>query len=436
MVKSILIQLVICILVVPSFAQQNIIEQYNLRNYAQVIVYSDNVIETGEATYETWYYRGLSQQALYKYHNAIQSFLKAKNLSADEQSISYVLANAWEQSGNTIKAIELYNEILVQDSSHILSLARIAAIQKNKKDWLNAMESYTKLINQDSINAYFYSQLAFCCSKIGLTQHASEYYFTAYKLNTKDFKSVKGFISEIIKQKYYEDAIAYIDSFSVAFPDNIFLLKQKAFLSAIGGNYLQAVEEFGKVTQLGDSSMFTCKYYGQSLYNNGNYAEAIFWLDKYLAKHTDDAKNQLICGIACLKDYQYQNSLDHFAIVENIIYNKKNIAQLAIERAHTQIAYGDYYGFRDSTGRKKEEYYKLGLDSFMEAEGMDPDNPKVYKELGNFYDIKMKDAQLALYFYQNYYNKLDPNKIDGHHLQWIQDKLGELKEEVHFIGSE
>lgn len=417
-----------------SAQNDSLIHYYNSGNYNQVISNANELTSIKKATYNTYYYCGLSQQALYKYSDAVESYLAAKKINANV-NINLLLGKAYELAGSNDKAIIIYSELIYSDSMNVLAKARKAAILKSRKEYLEASELYANLIKQDSMNSYFYSQLAYCTSKLGLSDHAAEYYFTAYKLNTDDFKSVKGYLSELVKSKYYELANSYIDSFLYAFPDHIYLLKQKAFLAAIGGNYLDAVSGFKKVIERGDSTVFTCKYYGQSLYNNGNYHEAVFWLNRYLKSHPDDAKNHFIIGLAYQKDYQYQNSLDHFKIVEDIVYNTKTIAEVYLERGHTLVAYGDYYSFRDSTGRKKIEYYDLALESFLVAVDANPKNSSVLKELGVFYENKMHDPQLALYYYQNYYNQIDPDKLNVWKLQWIQDKLGELKEEVHFMGN-
>ena len=214
----------------------------------------------------------------------------------------------------------------------------------------------------------------------------------------------------------------------------ICILKQKAYIAALGGNYLDAVNDFEKVTQLGDSSLFTCKYYGQSLYNNGEYGKAVFWLGRFLDKKPDDFQNQLIMGLACQNDYQYKKSLKHLNIALLLQYDKKMVARIFIETGNTYVKYGDYYGFRDSTGIKAAENYKMALDNYLLAQEQTPDNFKIYRTLGSFYETKLKDAKVALYYYKKYYKEMDTDQIDEEQLVWIQSKISKLTEEVHFIG--
>lgn len=416
------------------FAQNaEILNLYNQAKYIMVIDYADSLIDLEKANHKVWLYKGLSHQAIYQYPKAVQSFQKAGRLKPGTD-IDLLLAKAWEYSGAEENAIKIYSDILKKDSLNMPALARMASIYKNQRDYLNSTDYYSRLINIDSTNSFFYYQLGHSTSKIGLSEPAASYFFKAYTLNPNDFKSVKGFLNELVKQTRYEEALRYIDSFLYVFPENLQLIKQRAYLFGIGGNYLDAVKEFEKVVEMGDSSLYTCKYFGQSLYNNGNYEQAVYWLDRYLQKKPDDVKNQFIIAIAYQKDYQYQNSLDHFGMVESIIFDKENIAQLHKERAQTYIALGDYYSFRDSTGIKKKEYYDLALQGLNKAEELFPQDHLLFKQLGVFYEHKMKNAPMALYYYQQYYNRLDPQKIKPYQLTWIQDKIGELKEEVHFMG--
>lgn len=155
------------------------------------------------------------------------------------------------------------------------------------------------------------------------------------------------------------------------FPESVDLIKQKALVQALKAQYPESIKTFNEVLAMGDTSMFTCKYFGQSLYNNCNYEDAVIWLEKYIDNNSDDTQNTFILGLACQKDYQYEKSLKYFDQVLKTIYNKNLIALTFTEMANTQIAYADYLGFRDSTGIKKPEHYKQAIDFFFISQRTD-----------------------------------------------------------------
>ncbi len=407
---------------------------YNNAKYAEVINLANKTIAIDSTNFEAWYYKGLSEQALYKFSEAVNSFEKAVAFTGDKATALFLLGNVYELAGNSNNAVNTYKKLLFIDSLHIPAKAKLAKVYKSQKEYENAIKLFLGLVKLDTANGYFYSQLAYCCKKSGLKTKAVTYYEKAIELNPQDLESGKHLITELINQKYYEYATLVVDSFLTRFPQNIYLLKHKAYIYAIGGNYLDAVNGFKKVAQLGDSTLFTCKYYGQSLYNNGEYEKAVFWLGRFLDKKPSDFQNQFIMGLACQFDYQYKKSIEHLSIALFLKYDKKMIARIYTETGNTWSKYGDYLGFRDSTGMQAPEKYKLAIDNYLLAEELMPDDFKIYKVLGVFYETKMNDAKIALYYFEKYYKELDTDKINRYELIWIKEKIKLLKEEVHFIG--
>jgi tetratricopeptide (TPR) repeat protein len=244
---------------------------------------------------------------------------------------------------------------------------------------------------------------------MGLIPPAIDYYQKAISLNPQNLKTGHQFVSLLVDAKYYDAALAVIDTFLFQFPDNLHLLKQQAYIKAIGGNYLEAVKQ---------------------------YSEASFWLSKYLEKVPDDSKNQFILGLAYQNDYQYEKSLEHLSLAMEQLYPRELLSRIAAERATTYSMYGVYCSFRDSLKSNTQGYYKLAVDNFLEALALNPDDFTIYNKLGRLYEENIKDTKLALYYYEIYYKKMDPQKIAPLKLDWIQNKIRQLKEEMHFAGYE
>lgn len=424
----------VSILVQANSKKKDVTQLFNEAKYNDAIELANSKIYIDSTNFNAWYYKGLSQNALYKYSEAVLSFEHALKLNKSKIVVLSVLANTLESSGNDVKAIETYKELIAIDSLHISARVRLAQIYKGQKDYIPAIELFSDLIELDSTNGYFYSQLAYCCDKFGFDDPVIGYYEKAVELNPNDLKSGRSLISELINSKYYIDAINYVDIFLVRFPNNINLLKKKAYISAIGGNYLEAVQGFQNVVELGDSSLFTCKYYGQSLYNNGEYEKAVFWLGRFIDVKPDDFQNQLILGLACQHDYQYEKSIYHFNRALSLKYNRDIIARIYTETGNTLSKQGDFLGFRDSTGLQAPEKYKMALENYMLAVNLQPEDNEMNKLLGTFYENKMKEKKVALFYFKEYYKNLDTNNINEHKLIWVQDKITKLTEEVHFIG--
>jgi len=420
----------------PSLAQNSteLERLYAISEYQKLIAQADSLIKQQAGSFEVWYYKGMAEQSLSKFKDAVETYNQALSLSDNKVPVLFTLGICHESTGNDDQALQSYQELLAIDSLHVPSKVRMASIYKSQKEFGKAIEAYSQLVELDSTNGYFYSQLAYCCSKFGFNEPVLFYLEKTLELNQGDLNSVNELVSELIDQKLYEEATAYCDSFLIAYPTDLKLLKQQAFISAINGNSLDAVRQFAHIVSLGDSSQFTCKNYGQSLFNNGQYTEAIFWLDKYLKNQPDDIKNQFIMGLACQKDYQYEKSLFHLDLALKQLFDRGLIAKVYEENGNTYSKYADYCGFRDSTKNQAEPMYNKALESYLEAESINPEGIAIYKTIGRFYNDKLKDSKKALYYYEKYNQKLDPKKMDEYELKWLESEITRLKEKVHFEG--
>jgi tetratricopeptide (TPR) repeat protein len=398
----------------PSIAQNTAELQrlYSNNEYQRVITQADSLINQQSGSFEVWYYKGMAEQSLSKYKEAVETYNQSLLLSDNKVQVLYSMGICQESAGNDKQAMLSYNELLSIDSLHIPSKIRMASIYKGLKEFGKAIETYSQLVQLDSTNGYFYSQLAYCCSKFGFSEPVIPYYLKAIELNPSDLRSINELINELVDKKQYEDGQYYCDSFLILYPNNIKILKQQAYISALQENSLDAVRQFAYIVSLGDTSQFTCKNYGQSLFNNGQYAESIFWLDKYLKNQPGDTKNQFIMGLACQKDYQYEKSLMHLNLALTQLFDRGLIAKVFEENGNTFSKYADYCGFRDSTKTQAEPLYNKALDNYLEAASINPDGIAIYKTIGRFYNDKQKDSKKALYYYEKYEQKLDIQKTN------------------------
>lgn len=418
-----------------TYCQNTFETLYSHQQYGQLINHCRLQINNEPGNGMAHYYLALAQQSLFRFNNAANSFFKAFNLGYEPVSSVFLAALNFEKAGNTPRAEQLFLQLLNTDSTHIAARANLALLYKNNHEWVKAVDNFAWLANADSTNGYYYSQLAFCCSKAGISVPVIPYYIKAIELNPTDYESAKQLVNQCIDQKYYDYAISYTDTFLVSFKNDIYFLKQQALLSALTGNYLDAVRNFENVVALGDTSQFTCKYYGQSLYNNGNYEQATIWLGRYLNNKPDDAHQRIILGLACNYAYKYTDAINHFDMAYSQIFDKKLISRIDTERGNTYSRYADYIAFRDTTPAKKNELYNNALASYQSAINIYPQNYEVLKLIALLYEQKFKNQQLALYYYQKYYDTTPPGVFDELSLDWVQKKISTLKEELHFMGN-
>ena len=211
---------------------------FQQQQYAKVIDACNGLIASELQNFEAWYYKGLAEQALYRFNDAVKSLQQAVELTQQKEPILFTLGTLLESDGNDEEAIAVYEKLLSIDSLHIPAKARLAKVFKDQKEYLYAADYYSQLVKHDSTNSFFYAELAYCCQKMGLTLPATEYYQKAISLNPTNLKTGRQFISMLVDDKYYDVALAVIDTFIVQYPNNLHLLKQQAYIKAIGGNII------------------------------------------------------------------------------------------------------------------------------------------------------------------------------------------------------
>jgi tetratricopeptide (TPR) repeat protein len=438
--KSFRLLLLNTLILIPIIAHSqlkidSLILEYHKGNYSEAIAISEQLLSQKTDSFQTFYYRGLSEQALCRFKEADSSFNQALSITTDKIPVLFSLGICQESAENDDQALKAYTELLSIDSLHVPSKVRMASIYKSQKEFGKAIETYSELVQLDSTNGYFYAQLAYCCSKFGFNEPVIPYYLKAVELNPSDMRSINELISELVETKQFEDARYYCDSFLIFFPNDLKLLKQQAFISAIVGNNLDAVRQFAYIVSLGDSSQFTCKNYGQSLFNNGQYAESVYWLDLYLKNQPDDTKNHFIMGLACQKDYQFEKSLFHLDRALTLLFDRSLLARIYEENGNTYSKYADYCGFRDFTNTQTDSLYKKALENYLEAESINPDGIAIYKTLGRYYLEKRKNSKKALIYYEKYQERLNPQRAEEYELEWLAKEINRLKEEIHFMGN-
>jgi tetratricopeptide (TPR) repeat protein len=416
-------------------AQNDLSVLFASGQYSQTIQLAENILATDSTRFDGWYYRAMSQSALYRYSMAIGSFQKALKYTNDSIPVLFLLAQTCDNAGNRQDALEFYQSVILKDSSYVPAKARLAAIYLNQRNYLKAIELYSSLIKNDTTNSYFYSRLAYACNQLGLTPAAIEYYNQAIQLNNEDAESAAKLLEIYMDVKFlFPEADSVADTLLALFPNQVDLLKNKACIRSTLGDFPGAIALFQQVVEMGDSSLFTCQNYGNTLFNNSNYPEAIYWLRRYASERPDNTDNLYVLALACQRDYRYQESLNLFDSVLMQIYNKVNIARTVADRAQTYKIYGDYLNFRDSVKSQAKVMYQLSLDDLNQTIDLDPKRAETYLKLANLYELQLHNLQMALKYYEKYLQVLPPPTGGLDRRDWLENKIRSLKEELHFKG--
>jgi tetratricopeptide (TPR) repeat protein len=418
--------LVITMLPLLLKAQTDISQLYNQAQYQKVIQITDSLPLNDSTGYTPLFYRGLAQLALYRYADAIGTFEKALPFTTDSVQLMYLLAQAYDNGGNRQQAVKNYQLVVQKDSLYVPAKARLAFIYSLEKEFFPAIELYSSLIRYDSTNSYFYSKLAYCCTQTGIIPAALSYYQQAINYNRNDAESANKMINILLETNQFHEADSILDTLMITFPSDVDLIIKKACTQSVFGEYPEAIRLFKKAVQMGDSSLYMCKNYGNTLYNNGDFAESIFWLRRYAKECPEDDKNLYYLAIACQKDYRFQESLGLFDTLLMHVYNKPAIAQTFNDRAQTCKMYGDYLNYRDTTRTLAAPMYTASLNDLNQSVELNPKDSECYLKIGNLYEYQFHNTPMAVKYYEKYLQVLPEKPETDYMRDLLEQKVKSL----------
>ncbi len=407
---------------------------FNQGAYQQCIDNCDSVLQVDSSRSEACFYQGLAFRSLYRFPEAASCFARGMQISPGDLIYAMSLAGALEMQGNIDSARRVYQYVLERDSLYVQAKVKLAALYYQQDDFLKAADFYSQLVRTDSLNAYFFRQLAQSCWQLSLKEAALHYFEQACWLNPDDVLSKQKLLSGYIAVQNYDSATYFVDSFLQIAPHNLFFLQKQALLFALKEDHLDAVRAYRNLTERGDSSLLTAKYYGQSLYENGNYEEAVYWLERYLAKKPHDQNNQFVAALACRQGYLYERSLQHFALVADLAYNPELISRIYSEQALCHMKYGTYCGYRDSLKYKQTNLYLRAENDLKNCLKHAPHNAANYLNLASLYDEQLNNWDQALYYYQEYLKRIDDDKVEAYRIELVQGRMEAIKEKRHMLG--
>ena len=128
-------------------------------------------------------------QSVGNYNNAIHFYKKALGIENNE-AIKVTLAAAYNSTGLSSKAIEVYEDILKKDTSNLIVAHNLGKLYLSKNHANKAAKIYQLLKNKDSLNPNFPYQLGKALEKQGKNLQMGQSYLDAFNIDTLHLKSI------------------------------------------------------------------------------------------------------------------------------------------------------------------------------------------------------------------------------------------------------
>ncbi len=397
--------------------------------YDSAIYYADQMLSEDSLDWKVYYYKGKSYLAINKYFEALENFQKANEIDTANFLIENSLAQIFDFTGQKEKAINIYFDQYLRDTTRIEPIENLAGIFRRINEHASAIHYYQKAIAIDRTNFNYFKQLGYCLKQINLKQPAILCYQNALSLNPYDLAVYKQLANLQNAEKFFDQAITTCKKGLSEYTDDLNLKKLLAYSHYLNKDLDRAVHIFNEVIAIGDTSFFNLKYLGLSYFEMEEFEKAADILLQSTKIVNDDPEVYFILGSA------YGRSGNHEKGIDNLNRSLKILEPPAKELS---TIYEEFAGIYTDMGK-----YNVSIEHLKLAYRYDA-KPILSFKMAQLYDLHIKDKKLAITYYDGYLTLTNRNDSIGTELEkesdayqknlikYIEKRTQALKEELFF----
>lgn len=382
MLRSYILCLFIITSVITAYAQENLLESanklYNDQSYQQAYLLYQDLIKKDSTDQTVLLKLGITAQRIGDLKSAKAHLLQLEKQDTIDQNYLKPLASIYEVEDNVPKSIKYY----------------------------------LKLSKKYPDNFLYYRKLGQLYLKAGETGESFTYLAKSYKLNDKDFFTIKGLSDILIANKNFELADSVLTE-AIAYDQENYNLQ----LIYAGSKYRQRQFDttamvLHKIRGRIDFSNYYNKMMGYSLIQIDSFEKAIYYLRKSLVDESNPEANHYYLATAYEKMEDFEYASHHYqeaintGISANIRLYHSNLAKLMDDKGDKRAAIKNY-----------EAAYRYS------------DDPVYLFYLGRLTDDYYKDKSVAIRYYDRYAQSKHANV---EYKRYAVDRKRYLREQQHF----
>ena len=343
----------------------------------------------------------------------IETLKRLIEISPDDTSLKYKLAEQYENSGKIDDALNAYNNMLPQASKEDLPwIYKTLGFLYTKKDSpKNAIKYYLQALELDKEDVNLYYNLAELYGRTGNRSEADKYLGMAIDKKPDDIASRLKIAEDLISKKEYKEAETHLDAVLKIKPDSIEAMLLFASIEEKRGNKKGLKEYYKKILTVAPDNKTVIFNLGALEYETGNIKEAKNYFLKYIKAYPDDMDS---------REFLFD------------IYRKENNDKATYEQASKIIEKDpkkkQYYGFIFDYLNKRKEYKTISkiMKTGLEKNPGDSEITK-YLIIASLNTGKEKDALSLI----EGYLKNKPNDVPTlMQIAGLYEKLGRLNDSL------
>lgn len=421
--------IILSLIPIISFSQQ--IKQFDsLQNnflYNQLYNETLDALDTDSTNVTAWIYNARAAQQQYMEQQAEKAWIKVlkynknnyealSNLQKIQVSTDrYAMAYATTMKMDSIKPNQLLNWWMLANTTN-----KIKEHQKSLSWCDTIIELYPEY--ERAINLKAHNLL-----KTKDTISALKIWRNLIKTHYKD-AYIRQLALTASTHSWRDTALQAINDKIKTDSTNAYLCKMAGFLLFHKKNYIDACIMLRNANVMGDTSIFTRRFWGMAAYNSADYSSAYAQLSTIPDAEKNNSLFYMI-SISHARMLGNEESIELLQKTYDLFYNPSLIAGILNELAETHKSVSGRYE-RKGDNTSKTLHIEKAIQSIREAQKMHYD-PTSNLRLAIIYDTYLNEKETAKKYYTQYCKEFPDSTSKN--WQFSSNRIRLITEELHFM---
>lgn len=410
------------IIIPQSLAQDPLLNAYYEGNYEEVIHLCRENLARGDSSFNHYYLQALSLVQLGKTGEAAETLEHAVLRFPEEKSIRKLLAAQYFESGAYTRADSLYSLLVTLDSTDLSSWLKLAGVASARQDYQPSVKRLQRVLDLDTSNLEGLMLMGDILTRKD-DSTAMVYYRRAFTYYPENQQAAYVLANWRIQLERPLQAVPICEQILDRDSTNIKFRKLIGFAFYRGGKPHEAITQFEKAVELGDSTAFTFKYLGISRYLTMDFPGAIPPLEMALDKDSTDADIHFFTGASLATTTRKNEAMEHLSkALELMQPDPAAVAKIYSEQGNLL---------------RLEMKYDMAYAHYRMSWEADTTQPLPLYYMASIKDNSLHLSKEALVDYQRFLDQLDLLPVSDRDSKQIptirdivEDRIVQLREEL------
>lgn len=374
------------------------------------------ILATDSLNSAIFYKMGLAYQNILPDDKSFDCFLKAAEISPDNNMYNFMLAKGYFNKRKMSQAKPMLQELCTIDSLNWSYAYYLTSIYMQERRYNESLEIYKRFYQKDSANYIILDKIGFAYLRKREFIEAIDLYNRSLALNDKNINALKNLSFLYASTRRIDTALQFLTNGIKIDPTDMNLYVRRAELNYSRNYTKRALDDYLKILISGDSTVLYLKRVGIGYSNNLQPKEAVKYLLMAYNKDSSDIEVSRYLG----QNYKKLNDLKNSAYYYSHII--KTLTPVIQQLSFTYITLAEVL--------KADSLYNEAIAAYLKSNDYSP-NVGIYMFVANLYDEVLNDRPKAIYYYQLFLDDFKKSRgpFQPDYIESIRKRLEFLKTE-------